>query len=138
MNHKLNIFSSLFIKTKIVSHIVFVFFTQNRSSRETFFIQDYKRENMVRLVFFLFFTEMRPLVMICLSCNQRPCLKRFGNGWPRLLPNRRQPLGGEVQTRGRHSGLWPTLLEPVSLLKRYTDLCRVPNLWPYHQIFTKR
>ena len=57
MNHQLNIFSSLFIKTKIVSHIVFVFFTQNRSSRETFFIQDYKRENMVGLVFFILYRD---------------------------------------------------------------------------------
>ena len=121
-----------------IPHCVCVFHPTSIIKKRNIFLQDYKKENMFRLVFFLFFTEMRPLVMICLSCNQRPCLKRFGNGWPRLLPNRRQPLGGEVQTRGRHSGLWPTLLEPVSLLKRYTDECLVPNLWPYHQIFTKR
>ena len=85
---------------------------------------------------FLAFSEMKPLAMICLSCNQRLCLKRFVNGWPRLLLNRRQLPGDEVPMRGRHFDRWPMPLEPVSSLKRSIVECQARSLWPYHQMST--
>ena len=79
---------------------------------------------------------MRLLVMIYLSCNQKPFLKRFENGWPQLLLNKKQPPEGGGPMNDLLFDPLQTLFEPVFSLKKYIDGCRAPSLWPYHQMYT--